>query len=170
MTQVNTNLLDSPAEIIRQLMIQSPGAAVVDGAGYGAASAPLTGVWPIYKSVQPDPTYNQITVKLTQGVDAGRSMYDGEMLSHFAFQLRVRAVDDEVGITKLWAIRSWMESGVYYQQVSVFNKDADATTLYLVPCLSGIGQALELGRDRPSSAMWNGTLNFFSPIRYIVGQ
>lgn len=115
--------------------------------------------WPIYKGVEPSQPDQVIVITTTQGLDFGRTMIDGEVASHFGFQLRFRARDDVVGYQKAMAVRSWMQRQVYADNITL------DSTIYLIPCFSGIGQVLELGRDRPPTGRYICTLNAVVPIR-----
>lgn len=153
--------VDSAAVVIQELLIQA-----------GQASDPTVlpiGQWPIYKGVEPPPTATVpgeiITVYATQGLDQGRTNPDGQLMNIYGFQLRIRSNDDVDGKAKLESIREWMSRWVDNYTITL----ASGTT-YFIPAIVGIGQVLELSRDRPPTGYYICTLNAQSAIRAIASS
>jgi Bacteriophage minor capsid protein len=138
--------------IIAQLMIQNGVASAVSATGVPA------GPWPVYVNLEPSNPDQIIFITETVGSDGGRTMIDGEMMSHFGFQVMVRGYDDKDTPQEAQYLRYWMEAGVNQQTVSLLNSNS-VTVNYLIPCISGIGQVLKVGRDRPSTGRYKCTVN-----------
>lgn len=138
----------SPADICRRLLI-----------GLGQLTDPLpweTGVglaWPGFVSAEPNVPDNCVTLKDTQGSDDGRVMTDGEPQDHFGFQVRVRGTDHAAAWAKADAIRTALAMSVDNRTVSI-----DAST-YTVHAIARIGQAINLGKDTPTSRRSLFTIN-----------
>lgn len=144
-------MTNSPAEVVRALLISL---------GMGTDPASETS-WPIFSTGEPDTPDNCITVYDTPGIGDGRSMVDGELFTHYGFQVRVRAITALVGWQKANAIRTAMAQSVSKMRVSV------DSSRYYVQCIAKIGNVLPLGRDTGNSRRYLFTLNAVVPIRQI---
>lgn len=138
--------------IIVQLMIQNGVASQVPPNGVPVLP------WPAYANVLPPQPDEVIVVTETTGTDQGRTMFDGEMMSHFGFQVMVRGQDDQDTPQQALALRWWMQTGVPTQTVTLLNSDSVPVT-YLIPCISGISQVHKLGRDRADTGRYKCTIN-----------
>lgn len=145
-----STLAHSPAAIIRKLLIDL---------GLGAEPTP-TAAWPVYDANEPTSPDNCITVYDTQGIGAGRSMIDGELLGFNGFQVRVRGVDHPTGWTKADAIQTTLAKQVLRKVVHV------GASNYLVHAASRIGDVLALGKD-PDSKRRIFTLNAIAAIKQL---
>lgn len=147
--------------IIAQLMIQNGVASALNGSG-----VPL-GPWPVYVNVEPPQPDQCLVITETTGTDGGRTMIDGEMMSHFGFQVMVRGQDDQDTPQKASSLRWWMQTGVSTQTVTLLNSDSVPVT-YLIPCISGIGQVLKMGRDRPPTGRYKCSINAQCAIQVVA--
>lgn len=143
------NLADSPAEIIRQLLID-------------LNLATVSATWPVYATGEPASPDNCITVYDTVGFSDGRSMIDGELWTHYGFQVRVRSKDHNTGWLKADSIRTTLAQSVYERTVAIDDEH------YFVHCIARIGQVLPLGKERGVSERSLFTLNATVPIRVLI--
>lgn len=148
---MSLQILHSPAQIIQQMMIDL-------GEGTDGST---NGTWPIFATEEPDDPDNCITVYDTQGTDDGRTMTDGKAGVHHGIQVRVRAYDHPTGYVKIKTIRNDFET-VLNKQVSL------DTQLYLVECVTHIGDVLPLGQDTPTSKRRAFTLNVTTPLTRLL--
>lgn len=88
-------------------------------------------------------------------------MVDGETLWHYGFQIRFRATNDRVGNLKAEEVRYRMQTGMYQTHVTI------DSSVYLIPCISNIGDVLILGIDNPNTKRSLFSLNALSAIRTI---
>jgi hypothetical protein len=133
----------SPAQVIQQLI-----------ADLSLGTDPLANTaWPVFASGEPSKPDNVLTITDTTGLDDGRVMQSGELLTHYGFQVRIRAVDHATGWAKADAIRTAFAESVYQNRVTL-----DATH-YLIWAVTHIGQVLALGKDTPSTKRSLFTLN-----------
>lgn len=141
-------LVDSPAEIIRQLLID-----------LGLATAAST--WPVFATGEPASPDNCITVTDTVGTSDGRSMIDGELYTHFGFQVRVRSTDHDTGWLKAAVIRTHLARSVYQRTVAM------DIQRYFIQAITNIGQVLPLGKEVAVSKRSLFTVNATVPIRVL---
>jgi hypothetical protein len=141
-------LQNSPAEIVRQLMVLENVGTLPDASGE----------WPIYVANEPTTPDNCITVRDTAGVSHGRSMPDNALLEHFGIQVRVRAATHSVGWPKANAVRLMLKD-VYCAEATVDG------VLYRVHALVKIGQILALGKEAPMSKRSIFTINMLVSLR-----
>lgn len=137
-------MIHSPADIMAKLFIDL---------GYG--TLPVAGsnvVWPIFSIREPDRPDDCITIFNTAGVQDGRSMIDGELQEHLAFQVRVRSKDSAEGWTKAKALQTAMAMSMTQRIVSI------AASHYTVHCCSNIGQVAHIGTE-PNSKRAVHTVN-----------
>lgn len=148
---MSLQLLHSPAQVVQQMMID-----LGDG-----TDGSLNNAWPVFATVEPDDPDNCITVYDTQGTDDGRTMVDGKASVHHGIQVRVRAYDHPTGYVKAKTVRNDFET-VLNRQVSLDSQ------LYLVECITKIGDVLPLGQDAPNSKRRAFTLNVTTPITRLL--
>jgi len=67
--------------------------------------------WSIYIGAQPPTPSNCITIYDTQGILDGRLIDDGEVITHFGIQIRVRSKEYEDGWEKITDICSILNAG-----------------------------------------------------------
>lgn len=132
-------LQDSPAQIVRQLLIDLGGGS--DG-----------GTWPIYATSEPSDPDNVITVYDTIGQDDGRAQIDGSVFYHYGLQVRVRAIDHPTGWAKAIALRDLLAT-VYHNLTTV------GSNKYEVWAISRLAQPLFIGKDVPRSKRTLFTIN-----------
>lgn len=144
-------LSNPPSEIVAWLIIEL-------GLGTDPLSEPQ-GAWPTCSDNEPSAPDNVVTVYDTQGIDDGRTMYDGEVLRHWGFQVRVRSTDKLTGWQKTDAIRDALERQVKDNTVNVPADIGTGVTQYHVHCIARIGQTLSIGTDAPNTKRHLHTLN-----------
>lgn len=137
----------SPAEVVQQMLIDM---------GIGT-DITQNGTWPVASTTEPDEQDNVITVYDTQGTDDGRIMVDGTADVHHGIQVKIRAYDHKTGYVKAKEVRANLLT-VLNRLVSLENN------LYLVECLTKVGDVLVLGQDAPNSKRRAFTLNMTVPI------
>lgn len=123
-------LLHSPADIIRQMLIE-----------LGLANGHDSATWPSFVSSEPTSPENVITLYDTVDRGHGREMIGGERQQHFGFQVRVRAATHELGWQKAYEIAEAFDSAVYEDTVHI--DDAN----YLVYCVTRTGGVNSLGTE-----------------------
>src|SRR5262245_28835704 len=126
-------LVHSPAEVVRQLLIDS---------GLGGEPG---GEWPVFATNGPDLPDNAITVYDTAGTDDGRSM-DGERWERGGIQVRVRSTTHTVGHPKSKAIALMMDQ--LSQQV--VHVDTNAYKIWTIVRTSDV---LPLGKEVAGAGM-----------------
>lgn len=141
-------LKHSPADIIGGLLIFLE-------VGTGPEDNDL---WPVFVAGEPARPDNCITVYDTQGQDDGRAMVDGELIDHNGFQIMIRAKDHRTGYLKADEIRTALAKLTY--NVSVYLD----SSVYLVYCVTKIGQILCLGKESPTSKRSLFTINAMVPL------
>jgi hypothetical protein len=122
-------LLHSPAEVVRQLLVD-----------LGCCSEP-GGDWPAFAAGEPDKPDAAVTVFDTEGVERGTVMVDGELAEFHGVQVRVRAGTHAEGWPKAREIALALD-GAYMEEVTL----GDAT--YRVQCVRRAGPILALGKER----------------------
>lgn len=142
-------LTHSPAEIVRQLLIDL---------SLGTNILTSTSLWPVFATSEPDTPDNVITIYDTQGTDGGRSMIDGEFLTHYGFQVRIRSKNHIVGWIKTDMIRHYLAHSVYQKIVHVENNS------YLIQAIEKIGNVLAIGKETSISKRNLFTLNATIPL------
>ncbi len=149
-------LANSPAEVIRAVLI---------GLGLGSDpsswSAGAGSPWPVLVEGEPNVPDNLIVVTDTTGQDDGRAMFDGELFTHYGFQVKVRSADHPTGWLRADLIRQQMAQDVYGLAVVI-----DSST-YLVWAITHIGNVLPLGKDVGSSKRSLFSINAMAPIRQL---
>ena len=144
---MSSSLANSPAEIVRQLLVDQ---------GIGTFPSPpgnQSGSWPVYVAEEPSQPDNCLTVYDTTGKDDGRRMIDGVMFTHDGFQLRIRSTDHQTGWVK------GREARTFFSEVVKTNTVTINGVSYLVWAVTGIGQLLVLGYDTGNSKRRLFTLN-----------
>ena len=147
---------DSPAEIVRQLLIDL-------GVGVGLAADGYTplGAWPVYTDVEPTTPDNALTVYDTTPRSRARSMIDGEQVMGWGVQVRVRATDKPTGRDKAEAVRIAFNETVYHNAV-YYNSH-----VYVVYTASRTN-LLRLGLDGSASKRFLHTVNTEVTLREIA--
>lgn len=138
----------SPADVIAYLLLDL---------GLGSDG----GVWPVYVTTEPDSPDDLLVVSNTQGSDSGRTAVDGEVLSHYGFQVMVRCADEARGSRKAYQLRTALSKVL----PTVVVCGTANRTRYLVPAVSRIGQIVHMGRGRPGDGRNRFTLNAVSAVR-----
>lgn len=130
-------ILHTPADVARWLL-------VLKGAGTSPLASPL-GSWPVYALSEPDVPDDVVTTYDTQGVDHGRFMVGGALQGLYGFQVRVRSARPVAGWRKADEIQTLLAESVYQDTVTVAAVESLSAATYLVHCVSGIGDVLNLG-------------------------
>lgn len=143
-----TTLLNTPAQIIRQLLVDME--VATDG-----------GVWPAYHGVEAASPDNAITVYSTQGQPQSRRMIDGKIVEKRGLQIRVRSVTETVGWVRADLIRATLSEDVYRRTVHI------GSNSYLVHACDRFGEILYLGLESPTSVRALHTMNFVAAIRQL---
>jgi hypothetical protein len=147
MLTITANLSQSPAAIIRQMLIDL-------GLGVNPAPDGQTAIpWSVFHSQEPDRPDECITVFTTEGTDDGRSMHDGDLWHHYGFQVRLRSRDDKVGYAKGSLIRNTLAKGVYMRTVSI------GTSVYQIQCIAKIRSVLPIGKEASATKRALFTIN-----------
>jgi hypothetical protein len=149
-------LLDSPAEVVRQLLVD-----LNLGSTPPVPPASLVNDWPAYVGMEPSVPDNCLTVYDTTGRDFGRTMFDGVLITHYGIQLRVRALNHKTGWLKAHTARTTLSEGVYRKGVTVGSNN------YLLWCLNRFGNVLAIGKDSPTTKRSIFTLNFMAVLRQL---
>jgi hypothetical protein len=127
-----TSLAHSPADIIRYLLIAQ-----------GIGTLPTSnGLWPIFATTEPPTPDNCITVYNTTP-DGYTRVMQGEVRPKYAFQVRVRAVDDQTGWLKANSIRE-LFTAISYALVNI------SSSVYRVQAIVGVGNILPIGKEPTS--------------------
>lgn len=132
----------SPAHITSRLLIEK---------GVGVLP-PDVSSWPVYTNREPSAPDNVISTYTTVGTDQGRTNVDGELQSFYGIQVRVRAVDDQVGWVKSDEIRRVLSQEVRNHVITI------SGSRYLIACYSRIGSIIPLGNE-PTSKRVLFTIN-----------
>lgn len=140
------SLTHSPAEIIRQLLIDL---------GVGTAS----GSWPVKFATEPDNPDNVITVYNAAGRSSGRVQNGGERQEHHGFQVRVRSTSESVGYVKARVIAVALDENVLLTTVTV-----DSST-YRIQSISRTGDVISLGKNHPTTNLNLFTINALASLR-----
>ncbi len=127
------------SQITRQLLIDR--SAAVNGVGQYVAGTYNGDPWPVFATNEPDVPDNCVTVYDTQGTDDIRSSVDGIQEYHPGVQVRVRALDVNVGKRRAELIRAMLEQ-VYGARVVV------DTAHYEVHNYAKIGRVLTIGTEQ----------------------
>lgn len=146
--------VDSPADIIAQLLVELRQGVAVDQLNWASQ------VWPVFVSKEPNQPDNAITVQNTQGTDHGRLAYDGSLQQHFGIQIMVRCRDNPTGWRKTNDVRNTLAQSVYREVVTM----PDSGLSYLVHAVARIGQVLDLGWDGSTSKRHLFTVNMQTAI------
>lgn len=142
---MSATLSDSPAAIVRQLLIDL-------GLATSPDADPLL-PWPAYAKSEPPTPDNCVTVYDTAGTLTGRAHPTGELFGYQGFQIRVRSATDRVGWVKADAIITALSVDVYRRTVTV------GGNVYLVQCVTRIGDVIAIGREAGVSERRIWTLN-----------
>jgi hypothetical protein len=152
-------LLNSPAEVIRQLLITLSLGVI---ASYDSKTGLYNGQpWPVFTDGEPSSPDSCITVYDTTPIQDGRAMYDGEVWFHYGFQIRIRASASNPGYVKAESIHHALSEAVYINLVAI------SPAVYRVPCVSSNG-ILRLGKDSPKTKRSLFTINCKSPIQRVT--
>jgi len=140
---VYRDLLHSPADIVRQLLVD-----------IGTASLPTSNTyWPASTDQELDSPDDTITLYDTVGRIDGVTQPDGEIDEHYGFQIRLRSSQHTTGYRKLLGIRKYLAANV--QNVTV-NVDGTSYRVWSVTNLSSVNR---LGKDLANSRRRLFTLN-----------
>lgn len=126
----SVELSHTPGKIVQYLLV------LLD-----LAELPVAGelkTWPVFTK-EPDAPDNCITVRTTVGTDDARIL-TGDVDARFGFQIRVRSTTEDVGWTKMKAIRDALQTVL--QETVIIDG-----TYYLVHAIVRIGQILPLGKQ-----------------------
>ncbi len=152
----SSTLVASPAEILRQLLIDL---------SIGSDPTPwATGTgttWPAFASNEPSSPDDCLTTYDTLGQDDGQSMIDGELWAHLGLQLRIRSTDHPTGWQKANAARVALSQSVHLRAVTI------SPNSYLVWAVTKIGQILAIGKQSPASKRSLFTLNMQMAVRQL---
>lgn len=135
-------ILDSPAEIIRQLLVDLE---------LGSGSPP--GPWPVFATTEPDAPDDVITVADTTPLLQGRVHVTGEQPDNPGFQVRVRSGTHNPGYVKAAEIADALSRRATRAVVTV----GDRT--YLIQSVTRTTGVIPLGRESPASRRRLFTLN-----------
>lgn len=130
------SLSHSPADIIRELLIDKSVGTDPDAAGD----------WPVYALNEPNTPDSLITIFNSASVLEGRDQNAGEMNEHFGIQIRIRAADPNDGWRKANAIKTSITTDVLRTIVSIADTTGTATSQYRVQAITLIGGILDLGK------------------------
>lgn len=145
---MSSELLTTPAGIIRQLMID-------------LSLGTDDGVWRIYSGYQPDEVTDSICVYDTSGTIQGRTQFDGVTQGQDGIQVSVRANVANVGYLKAKAITTAFDTQVLRTLVTV---DAGIYKIQAITLKSGINS---LGREAPPTRRRIYTANFITSLARI---
>jgi hypothetical protein len=137
-------LLHSPADIVRQLLINL-------GVGGDPDVDPLPD-WPVYEDKEPTSPDEVITVYDTTPKSDGRSMVDGETWLHYGLQIRVRGVDKPSAYAKTESVRRSINEQIV---MAVVNMNG---THYLVPAICNTNM-VRVGQQSPATKRFIYTIN-----------
>lgn len=147
-------LNNSVAAVVQYLLIQL-GLGVLPSAG--SASQP----WPVYRSLEPDQPDNAVTVYSTESVMEGREHVGSQMQSHYGFQVRVRATNDDLAQLKANAVAQALDPLAGYV-VTLAPSVGDPSVVphaYLLASVTRKGDPLSIGNESPTSARKIYTVN-----------
>lgn len=143
-------LTHSPADILRRLIVEM-------GLGGDPDVLPLP-AWPAYVAGEPNVPDACLTLYDTTPVRDGRTLPDGETLSHYGVQIRIRSVDHPAGWAKASTIRKALDEDLDGAVLTIAGK------MYVVYCVAAT-QILALGKDQPNSKRNLFTLNLTVALR-----
>lgn len=144
-------LLHSPADIIRQLLVDS-------GQGINVDNVNPNTPWQTFATGEPSSPDNCLTVYNTSWQDDGRSMVDGEEYYHYGAQIRIRSADHPTGFGKAYTIKKYLAENVYLKLVNLEGIS------YLIHCFAKMN-LLELGKSPAITRRYLFTVNLLAPIR-----
>lgn len=127
-------LLHSPAEVIRQLIVD-----------LGVGNDPPSPEWPAYASFGPATGDDLIAVLDGRSKGFGRTMADGERQQHYGYRILIRSSTHAAGYARASALQNLLD------QVSQRTVVVEGTP-YLVHSVNRQDEVDPSGKDRPSSA------------------
>lgn len=150
-----TPLTDSPADIIRKLLVDLS-LAVEPTFTEGRYTA---GAWPAFAHNEPSFPDQCITVRETDAIDDGPDMH-GNLYFHYGCQIRFRAITKNAVMTKARAVQGNLFSPTdpYDKTVTISGRS------YEVHCVIP-GPVLDLGMNVANDKRLIVTLNVLVPIR-----
>jgi hypothetical protein len=144
-------LSDSPARVVRQLLINL---GVVNEVG-----AAVTPYWPAYSPGEPPSPDNVVTVYNTSGQKDSRDKNTREMEGHHGIQVRIRGIDQATAFQKANDVTEALDKRVRYTAVTV------GANQYIVKAVSRTGEAIDIGKETPSSKRSLFTVNALVAVR-----
>lgn len=152
-----TSLINhSPADVVAQILIDMDFGSDPEVDDDGNSSP-----WPVSVGDEPEYPDNAITVYDTQGRSDARLMPDGHVAEHYGFQVRVRAAKAADAFAKVAAIKVALAKTVYQRIVTL----TDPAASYVVQAITGIGDAIDLGKNTPNDKRSVWTLNALVVVR-----
>jgi hypothetical protein len=148
---MTTALQHSPADIVRQLLIE-----IGQGIDSTTTLGPAVNVppdWSVFTSTEPSVPDNCLTTYDIDGSSDGRIMVSGEAPYHYGFQIRIRSMDHPTGYIKANQLRNALAESVYMSTVKI-----DSAS-YTVHAITSIGEIIAIGKDNPATKRSLFTLN-----------
>lgn len=146
-------LRNPPADIIRWLLID-----------LGLGTKPSVHQdWPIQYSQKPNVPDNMVWLLDSVGTSDGDTQPDGEMQSHYGFQILLRATDDLTGWFKMNQIFIICQS-IERKRLTIDNNGSPAR--YLIDNVSKLGNIIPLGSE-PESKRVLFSLNAATTLRQL---
>jgi len=149
----DTPLGVSPAEILADYIITVLASLTLPSVG---------STWPLWTNHMPDGRDvedNCVSIYDTTGIKDGRIM-SGTTLEHFGLQLRLRALDNQAGYTKLEAIMASLDAVV--SKVHTIGSDD-----YILQNISRTSPVISLGLEEGTRRRFLFTVNFLAQIRKV---
>jgi len=155
---VSAPLLDSPANILRQLLVDLALAAEPSFNGDGRYTG---GAWPAFANTLPPMPDQLLCVTATDDQDDGGDMH-GNLYFHYACQIRARGANETTTKLKAYAVQValFQPSNVQRRTVTV------GANNYEVWCVIP-GPVLNIGMGVPNDKRFNSTCNVKMPIRIL---
>lgn len=147
------SLVHSPAEIVRQLIID-----LGDGTAPSAGSS-----WPVVVDQEPNKPDSAITLYDTVGRSQGQDQPTGQLQKYPGIQIKVRAARSATAYTKADAIVVSLTESINRpgKQVSI------STSAYLVQSVTITSGPIRLGKETPTSNRNAFTINIVVSLRQL---
>lgn len=137
------SLTHSPADVVRQLLIDLGHGTIPSGGGS----------WPVFVSQEPNSPDSVITVYDTTERQDGRTMVDGERQEHEGIQVRIRDPDHAGGYTKAHAIAIALDTFASPTSVTI------GSSVYQLWAATRVSGPIALGKETPNSKRNLFTIN-----------
>ncbi len=158
---MSSELQHNPSQIVRAVLIAK---------NLGTFPVPGSNVsWQVFADTEPPMPDNVVTVQGTAGVEAGRSMIDGELQGFFGIQVRVRSALPRPGYLKTSSIQRVMAEKPTLTQEGIYDEVVTLDgVVYLLHCFSRVKDVIYLGKETQTSTRQLHSLNAICTIKTLT--